>query len=267
VNGPAFRVRDLSAGTRVGLTCLMLVIIGGIAASVTHLYLHYENRDEQAGLSIVDIKGAFHGVQSTAPLLTAVETNHPAELENAEPEDILTDEERQVLLDWLMSDRISEDYDNLDLGYLAPAEIIAARCLGCHARSAPRGGDIGQTMPLEFFDDVTAVAFSREIKPTPLPILTISTHTHALSMATMSIVVALLLIATRLPRRWIGVTVLLLGAALLADIASWWITRRYESFAWVIVGAGGIYNGLMVLTSLIVIADLWRPRSTQTSHD
>jgi hypothetical protein len=267
VNGPALRVRDLSTGARIGLTCLLLVIIGGIVASVTHLYLHYENRDEQPGLSIVDIKGAFHGVQSTAPLLTAVDTNHPAELEDAEPDDILSDEERQVLLDWLMSDRISEDYDNLDLGYLAPAEIIATRCLGCHARNAPRGGDIGQTMPLEFFDDVKAVAFSREINPTPLPILTISTHTHALSMATMSLVVAILLVVTRLPRRVVGATMLLLGAALLVDIASWWITRRYESFAWVIVGAGGIYNGLMVLTSLVIIADLWLPRTGREPID
>jgi hypothetical protein len=262
VKGSAFQIRDLSTGVRCGLTCLLLVIIGGILASVMHLYLHYESRDEQPGLSIVDVKGAFHGVTSTAPLLTAVEANHPAELEDAEQDDLLADEERQVLLDWLNSDRISEDYDNLDLGYLAPAEIIATRCLGCHARTASRGGDIGQAMPLEFFDDVKAVAFSREINPTPIEILTISTHTHALSMATMSIVVAMLLVATRLPRGIVAGGVLLLGAALLADIGAWWITRQVESFAWVIVGAGGVYNALMVLTSLVIIGDLWLPRAT-----
>ena len=146
--------------------------------------------------------------------------------------------------------------------YAAPAEIIATRCLGCHARTASRGGDIGQAMPLEFFDDVKAVAFSREINPTPIEILTISTHTHALSMATMSIVVAMLLVGTRLPRGIVAGGVLLLGAALLADIGAWWITRQVESFAWVIVGAGGIYNALMVLTSLVIIGDLWLPRAT-----
>jgi hypothetical protein len=86
-------------------------------------------------------------------------------------------------------------------------------------------------------------------------------------MASMSIVVALLLVVTRLPRRVVGLAVLRLGAALFADIATWWITRRAESFAWVIVGAGGIYNGLMVLTSLVIIADLWLPRSPQESND
>jgi len=252
------KLRNLSPSVRFGLTCLLLVMLGGMIASAAHMYLHHSMRDEQPGLTMDDLRGAYHGVRTTAPMVTALERNHPWEYEVDEPERLLP-EERDVLLAWLRSDRLSDDYDNLDLGDAAPAEIIARTCLNCHTRQAG-GENACPEIPLEYFDDVMAISISREINPTSLEILTISTHTHALGLATLTIIVITLALHTRWPRHLVNTVVLLMGAALLTDLGAPWLTRWQVDFVWLLLISGMIYGGLTGLTILAIIIDLWLPK-------
>ncbi len=247
-----FQLRLLGFSARLGLTFLVLTILGGLAASLQHLVWHHENRDEQKGISMVDLEGAYRGVQQPAALLTALERNHPAELAAAE---------RDVLLNWLRGSRISEDYDNLDLGDAAPNEIIARSCVSCHGRNSTDA--VAKRLPLEFFDDIRKVAFSRQINPTDVKILAASTHTHALALGSLTIVLALLAFFTRWPGRLIGLGVLLAGAALFADLASWWLAPKSVAFVYVIAAAGGTYTLVTALLCLAVLLDLWLPRSAK----
>lgn len=244
-----FRLCDLGFGARLGMTFLVLTILGGLAASMQHLVWHHQNRDEQPGVSMVDIQGAYHGVEQPALLLTALERNHPPEL---------AAKDRDLLLAWLRGKRINEDYDNLDLGDAAPNEIIARACVSCHARASTDA--VAKAVPLEFYDDVKKVAFSKKINPTDLKILAASTHTHALALGSLTIVVAGLLLATRWPRALIGVLILGAGGALFADLGAWWLARGTAGFVYVIAVAGAAYAGAMALSCLAVLADLWRPR-------
>ena len=111
------RLHGLSNPLRIGITCLILILAGGYVASVCHMYTHYQNKDEQPGLSMDDIVGSFHGMNKPSRLRVAIESSMR--------EHIPTDEEYQALEKWLSSSRISEDYDSLELGDYAPAEIIA----------------------------------------------------------------------------------------------------------------------------------------------
>jgi hypothetical protein len=242
------RLRHLGVGARLGLTFLVLTLLGGLAASAQHLLWHHQNRDELPGLSMDDLKGAYHGVNVRSPLIVALERAHPDGMPQAD---------RDALLKWLRGTRISEDYDNLDLGAGAPAEIIAARCVSCHSRQST--DSVAKRLPLEFFDDVKAVAFSRDIRPTDIKILAASTHTHAISLGVLSIVVSLLLYATRWARSLVGAAIALMGLALFADIAAWWLARESAGLVYIIVIAGAIYNALTALTLLAVLADLWLP--------
>src|SRR5437899_12971105 len=101
------RIADLGLAARLGVVCMCLVVLGGLAASWQHIINQNENRDEQPGLSMEDLKGAYHGVQTTAPLMKALSAGHPEAL--AKPQ-------RDTLIKWLSGDRVAENYDNLDLG-------------------------------------------------------------------------------------------------------------------------------------------------------
>ena len=244
-----FRLRDLPASLRLAVSALVLVFLGGLAASGYHLREHHQNRDEQPGVSLADLEGAYRGIQTTSPLVGALERGHPTELK---PSD------RELLLKWLHSARIAEDFDNLDLGDAAPAELLRRDCMTCHARAAVAKSD--SKVALEYWDDVNKLAFSRHVEPVSTAILAASTHTHALALGTLTVVVAVLLLMTRWPRGVCNALVAIASVGLLADLACWWLARSSSSFVIVIAVAGFAYAGSMVVALLAVLGDLWLPR-------
>jgi hypothetical protein len=258
---PTVRLRWLPAEIKVGLSALLLTLLMGMGASMLHIYYHYERRDEQPGLTRDDLASAYHGLNAPSPLLASLERGHPEEL----PADA-----RAVLISWLKGPRINEDYDNIDLDDQAPAEIIASSCLSCHSRQAPAsagggGGGAARAIPLEYWDDIKRLAFSREIAPVPLKITAVSTHTHALSLGTMSLLLAGLAIMTSFPRWLAGGLVMFTGLALMVDIASWWGARTSVIFVDVIMVAGTIYAAGTTLLILLIFLDLWLPKKRETT--
>lgn len=249
----AFRLRSLHWLARLGLTGALVALAMGLVASSLHLVNHYEKRDGLPGLTVDDITAAYHGIDAPAPLVTALRRDHPEGL----PPDA-----RESLLNWLQSDRVSEDYDSLDLGDSAPAEIIATSCLACHARepSPPAGQLAAKDLPLEYWDDVRKVAFARQIPPTPREIILVSMHAHAPTMAIMTIVVGAFSLATVFPRTLTGALIGAAGLALAADFASWILASDFPRAVFAIIGAGVVYHVAVALLLVLTLVELWRPR-------
>jgi hypothetical protein len=244
------RLRHLGWFARLGVTGIVLTLLGGLAASAAYVHVHHAKRDGQPKLSTTDLIGSYHGIDAPAPLLQTLLRGHP------EPPHALDPAEREALIHWLQGDRVAQNFDNLDLGDLAPSEIIAVNCLQCHSRRVAHTHEIARTVPLEYWDDVSRLAFPLKIDPPPLDILILTTHTHALSLATISGVTMLLLLLTSWPRRMIGFMIGVAGLALLADISSWWLARYDAAFVHVIIVSGSVYLAVTALSQLVILADL-----------
>lgn len=251
----SLRLRQLPVPGRVGVAALCLVLLGGFAASLKYIQQHYAPKDENPALSMTDMKGAYHGVEAPSPLLTALERGHP---------ETLGADERTALIAWLKGPRIVEDYDRLELGDAAPAEVMARSCLSCHSRQAAGTHEIGRTMPLDYFDDVKRLAFSTKISPVPESILVVSTHAHALSLGCVTLVVGGLLLATSWARWWRVWVPSVAGVALLIDLGAWWMARQNPAWVYAIVGAGAVYSGLMIVGLASIIADVMLPARRRT---
>lgn len=243
------RLCDLPALARLGIACLMFVVLGGLGVSAWHLHDHYQNRDETPGLSMNDLKGAYHGVSAPSPLREALTRGHPETLAPAD---------REALLKWLSSDKLSENYDNLDLGDKAPSEIMSRSCLECHSRKQADKSPIAKSIPLDYWDDIKPIAFSKDIQPGSLKVLVASAHAHSLSLATLALVLAVLLFFTRLPQGVSGVIAACMGAGLLIDIVCWFIARHTAGATYLVVIAGAVFNGACGLAALIVLTDAMR---------
>ena len=257
-----YALNRLPVSIRLGLTGLIFVLLGGLAASGLYMQHHYANRDQRPDLTMTDIIGAYHGVEQPSELRAALAAGHPDDLG---PDHALPDGDRQVLLDWLDSDRVSSDYDSLELGDAAPAEIIATYCLQCHSRNATIADEAlrDDTLYLDYWDDVNAVAFSRNIDPTPVEILLISTHTHALALGTMGVMLIGLLLGVtrgRMLARFFG---FLIGFGLCLDIASWWLARLDPMWVYTIVAGGAMFAASSGLACLHVLVDMWLPGGRQ----
>jgi hypothetical protein len=238
-------LRTLPGAFRLGIFFILLVLGGGFLASARHLYNHDHKRDERPGLTVDDVKGVYHGIKTRAPMLVALESGHPEGMPQADRDD---------LLKWLNGDKLRDDYDNLDLGDRAPAELITKNCISCHARSA--SDPVAKKMPLEFLDDVMAVSVSRNVTPNSVEIITNSTHTHAISLATLSLTLCGLVALTRFRGGFIGIVAALHGLGLLGDIGGWWLTILHPDFAIMIMICGGIYFLTTATLSIAIALDL-----------
>lgn len=244
------RLISLHPLMRLGIALLVVTLLGGYIVSGLHMMWHYDTRDGLPELTLDDIRGHYHGVQSPSPLIAALESNHPEELAQTD---------RDALLKWLRSGtNLSEQFDDLDLGDEAPAEIIAANCLSCHARNATGEGTYAK-LPLEYWDDIQPIAYAKDIQPTTPEIVAMSQHTHAPSMAIVLIGLSLLGAMSRAPRALVGLIVLVGAAGLLADMSGWWLARSNEVWVYAIVGGGAAYSGATGLVGLIVVLDCLIP--------
>ncbi len=243
------RLKDLHPLARVGVTLLVLTLLGGYVVSGLHLRWHYDNRDERAGFTLDDVRAAYHGITSESALLEALNAGHPEEL--AKPD-------RDALISWLGSDRINIDYDNFDLGDEAPAEIIAVSCLDCHARGA-EGPDAYPPLPLDRADDVLSIAYSRDVQPSPVEILAVSQHTHAPTMALVLLVVGVLGAMTRWWGWLTGLVLAVGGAGLLTDMGGQWLARDNDAWVYAIVGGGFAYTASVFVLGICVVCELWIP--------
>ena len=245
-------LRELGWGARIGLTGLVLVLAGGFAASGAYVQQHHAPRDQKEGFAFDDLVGVYHGLDRPSALAGALQREHPPELAAAE---------RATLLAWLGSETISDDYDSLDLGDAAPAEILDRNCVACHGRNSD--DPIGDSVPLEYWDDIKAVAYSYHVAPLPEEILLVTTHTHALSLGTVGVALALLALCTSFAKRFparVGSLIAVMGLGLFVDLGSWWLARDTEIFVTVLVWAGGSFAVACGLLILMILADLWLPR-------
>ena len=244
------RLRDLPFVARLGLTCLLAVIGGGLIMSATHMAWHYDNRDERPGLTLDDIKAQYHGLNSTAPILTMMRSGHAEKL---------SDPARATLIKWLESTRVAEDYDNMDMGDNSPAEIISRSCAECHSRKAPSGPKVARNVPLDHWEDVKKVAFTRKIDRTGDKIIAASLHTHALGLGSLAAVVSLFALCTAWNRRLTGSLIFVATIGLLTDLTCQWFTKFYEPLSLGIVGGGAAFAGGIGLMLILIFAELWRP--------
>ena len=248
-----FRLSQLDALTRLGVAALVLVLMGGLLASAGHLVEHHQNRDEQEGMSYDDVVGVYHGIRTEAPLFTALDRGHPEGLPQGQ---------RSILMDWLTSGNVAEGYDSLELGDDAPAEILDRHCLSCHARGAEEGGGIGETIPLEYFDEVEKLAISRDVAPMDPAILLASLHTHALGMGTLTLLLVLLAMCTRFPRVLVSLLTATAGLGLLFDLGSWFLAGDSAGFVTLIVVGGATWMGSCALLGLFALVELVLPAPT-----
>jgi len=245
-----FCLRNLPLGAKLGILCALIVLFGGYeVAAIKHLVEHHSPRDGREGFSRADVEGVYHGLNSPSRMLAMLEQDHAPDM---------AEDDRTILIDWLRSTNIPANYDNLDFAAFTPEEIITGNCLDCHGRTS--AADQGAGITLTSWIEIQRFAFPVVVNPADEAIMVASMHAHAPVMALITIVVALLACMSGWVPGWLrGGLILLAGAALLVDMASWFPARTYASLSWAIMYGGIVHSASMGLLMAIVAIELLLP--------
>ena len=146
---------------------------------------------------------------------------------------------------------------------MVPADLLDINCMDCHGRSS----SLRAEPPLEYLDDIRALAFDNEVSPMNEAILLASTHAHALSLFVVSLAAVFLLALTRFRKSWISGISLAICMGLLLDLVSWWLAR--DSAVWVNgILIGGTAHALGIgLAGILILVDLWLPDQARSEKD
>jgi len=226
------RFEDASVSEKV-LDTMFLITIGiAYLFALLNLYYTHQGRDGEPGLSVKDVMLAYHGSHNQTRLGAAINGPMEPNLPNKAA--------KQTILDWI-SHGAPEDEFNEKVN-----PILQNNCIMCH--SAESG------LPIPHFTSyANVVALTKTDTGATIPALVRVSHIHLFGIAFILFFVGRIFILCEM-RVWVKrVTVAIPFIFLLVDIMSWFITKVYPGFAYVVVANGalmGLAFGGQLLTSL-----------------
>jgi len=282
---PVLTTLPLSA--KVLLTLFLLLIGVGYLAALGNLYHQHSLADGKEGLSLDDLRAAFHGLE-VAPGESGSDQD-PAMKSRMQQMIEPGGEMRKHLIKggpqavrtletWLQHGAVEAQFTQKGLagaGDPAAADVIMSRCLDCHNADGGEKADVpfGPDLFTPDYQMVMRVAAPgtaklgqaaagelsdhRTLGPQTIPHLFLVTHIHMLSIPVFTLIVGGLFLISSLAASPRHLLVPIPMAALTCDFACWWLAREWPVLIYVIASTGAIYGVSMGGQLLTVVASLW----------
>ena len=228
---------ELPASQRVLYTATLLVLGLGYLFALLNIYFTYAGR---AGgnpllLTVEDIVVAYSGSGKGSRLEGAL---------MGPMSTMLPPDERAVLLSWAQSGANRAIYDK-DI-----RPLLDKRCMTCHDGSNPH-------LPnLSGYDNLKKVTE----KDTGANISTLVrvSHIHLFGLPFIFFIVGLMYSHAYVRPVWLKCTVIALPfVAIVFDVSSWYFTKLYHPFAYVVVGGGAVMAVCFVAMWLTTLYQIW----------
>ena len=223
--------QELPVSMRVLFTGTLLAIGMGYMFALIYVYTSDAGRDGNPGLSVEDIKISYGGSSEGTRLESALQGPMSAMLAGNELADIKH---------WINNGAEKAEYET----QIEP--IIEQSCLDCHDGSNPHLSN------LDGFDNIkTVVAVDTG---TPIHSLVRVSHIHLFGVTFIFFIMGFIFSHTYMRPVWLKSFVMFLPfLCIAADVSSWYFTKFYSGFAWVVLIAGGLMGlsfAIMWITSM-----------------
>lgn len=224
-----YTLTELRMPIRMLFTGYLLVIGLGLLMAGAQIMLTYGGADGKFGLTVDDIIYGYHGTDTTrleSKLNGSMRDNAPAEV-------------RVVLEKWANSGAPAEEW--------APTikPLVDTYCAPCHANLPGLANITDKTV----MDRMT-----HKDEGMSVPQLTRVSHIHLFGVSFIFFFVGWIFsYATGFSSRVQSLLIVMPFLFLIVDVASWWLTKWHENFAWLVLIAGFGYSlasTIMIFTSL-----------------
>lgn len=230
VNNVHFKYLPMSM--RVLFSCVLLVFGLGYCMAMVQVWESHAGKDGDPMLSGKDLMIAYSGNPEGTKLESAL---------RGPMQDMLPQEKREVIFNWLHNGAKAEEIDSK----ITP--ILQEHCVACHNPEAnPHLPNF--TSP----DGLKNVAAKDE--GMTIPTLVRVSHIHLFSITFIFFIVGFIYTHAYVRPTWLKCVVLAIPfLTLITDVASWYLTKIWDGFAWMVIISGafmGMAFTIMWFTSM-----------------
>jgi hypothetical protein len=234
-SGSYRRFRDISVSERILNTAFLLTVGIGYLVALANMYYTHQGRDGKAGLSIDDVMVAYHGSHNQTRLGSAIKGIMEPNLKYKSDKD--------VILQWIHNGAEEPEYQER----IAP--ILNRDCITCHTPA------INPSLPdLTQYAGVAQVAHSGGAT---LPFLIRVSHIHLFGIAFILYFIGKIFLLCDMNVIVKRIAVVIPFAAMLLDVMSWFVTKSFPEFAYVVVASGALMGVSMGMQILVSIWQMW----------
>ena len=230
-----FHYSEFPLSMRTLFTGTLLVLGIGYLFAMIHIYNSHAGRDGKPGLSVDDLAIAYSGSGEDSQLEAALKGPMAG---------MLPAQEKNLIVAWVRAGADEE-------AYLAKVEtVLEKRCLACHDGSNPHIAD---------FKTYEGVAKFAELD-TGADIFTLVrvSHIHVFGITFIFFIMGLIFSHAFVRPVWFKSLVIAVPfVAIILDVGSWYLTKLYTPFAWVVLIGGALMGICFAFMWLVSFYQIW----------
>lgn len=224
----------LPMSVRVLFTWVLLVFGTGYLMAMINVWESHAGKDGNSMLSAKDLMIAYSGNKAGTKLETAL---------RGAMQDMLPAEKRQVIFDWLHAGAKAEAFD----AKINP--ILQEHCVACHNPAAnPHLPNLSTAVEV-------AKVTERDQGMTIATLVRVS-HIHLFSITFIFFIIGYIFTHAHIRPVWLKCLIIAAPfMVLITDVASWYLTKLWEGFAWAVIASGAVMG--LSFTAMWVVS-MWQ---------
>lgn len=218
-----------------GVFCVLGV---GYLAAMVYVYISHAGRDGKEMLTAQDIVIAYAGSSAGTKLESAL---------MGPMSKMLQPDENLQIVDWVRKGTKKDEFD----AKIGP--LMAKRCVVCHNDHNPH-------LPsLEHYESVLKVA-EKDTGANVHTLVRVS-HIHLFGLTFIFYLVGSIFTHAYFRREWLqAIIVVTPFLSIIADIASWYLTKLNAEFAWIVIGSGALMGTCFSIMFFVSMWQMWISR-------
>lgn len=227
--------QELPMSMRTLFTGTLLVIGMGYMFGLIYVYAQDAGRDGKPGISVEDIIISYSGSSEGTKLEAALQGPMSS---------MLAASDTALIVSWIRSGADKADYETT----IQP--IVDSSCLDCHNGSNPHLSN------LDGFDNISIVV--EQDTGASLHTLVRVSHIHLFGMTFIFFIMGFIFSHAFIRPVWLkSLVVFLPFVCIAADVSSWYFTKLYSGFAWVVLISGGVMAASFAFMWFTSIYQMW----------
>ncbi len=227
--------QELPVSMRVMFTGTLLALGMGYMFALIYVYTSDAGRDGNPALTVEDIVISYSGSKEGTKIEAALKGPMSA---------MLSSDELPKILSWVNSGAERGEYE------ATVQPIIEKNCLDCHDGSNPHLSN------LDGFENIQSVV--AQDTGTPIHTLVRVSHIHLFGVTFIFFILGFIFSHAWVRPVWLkSVIVFTPFLCIAADVSSWYFTKLYAGFAWVVLIAGGIMGLCFATMWITSMYQMW----------